>query len=196
MDMKPQELIDTITARMRYHAQEMTGSDQADGFIIVGLVRILSNLMDSLSTADNSDDLSGPRLGLLIRLLDEDRRGGEGLTPTILSHNQHVSRNTISALLRGLEEQELISREIDPHDRRLFRIHITPAGRKRVSELAPGWINQANHLTESLSAEESRQLIHLLSKLFVSMHEQGHCPEQIHGQDQVHQPEQEAQNLS
>lgn len=56
-----------------------------------------------------------PRWGLLMRLYIEEVSGNmSGLSPSQLSHYQHVSKNTVSALLRGLEEQGLIARQARP----------------------------------------------------------------------------------
>ncbi len=162
---------------MREHACSMSGANETDGFVISGLVHIIANMYDHLAAVEpGGDELSGPRMGLLIRLAEEERRGNtEGITPTTLSRHQHVSRNTISALLRGLEDQGLIERRLDSKDRRLFRIRITGDGKRMIRERAPAWIANANRLAENLSPEERNQLINLLSKLFVSIHDQVEC---------------------
>jgi DNA-binding MarR family transcriptional regulator len=111
--------------------------------------------------------LSGPRWVLLLRLLAEERCGcGEGVSPTHLSQRQNVSKNTISVLLRGLEEQGLIERSLVPDDRRAFHIHLTDAGRALVEATAPEHIAFLNAVASSLTAEESAQLIGLLQKLY------------------------------
>jgi DNA-binding MarR family transcriptional regulator len=111
-------------------------------------------------------DLSGPRWMLLLRLLAEERRGiVDGVSPTRLSRCQNVSKNTISALLGGLEEQGLIERALDPDDKRAFRIRLTDAGRQVVQTTGPGHIAFVNSLAAGLSAEEKAQLMELLEKL-------------------------------
>jgi DNA-binding MarR family transcriptional regulator len=174
MGGEPQDLATQIQLRMREHAFYLTGKPDSDGFIIAGLIRTLSNLYENVRQSTSSeDDLSGPRMGLLIRLMEEERLGNqEGITPTVLSRNQHVSRNTISALLRGLEDQGMIERHLDPKDRRLFRIRITPHGRERVQAIAPQRIELANQLAEVLTPDEQTLLIELLNKLFASLHAQ------------------------
>ncbi len=177
--MKEAELLQMILSNMRSHAQNFTHGDESDGFVISGLIHIVANLYDNIHTNDSEDgDLSVQRIGILIRLLEQERRGNtEGLTPTDLSKGQHVSRNTISSLLRGLEDQGLIERQLDAKDRRLFHIHITETGRSRVRILAPDWIAKNNALAAELTPEERAQLITLLGKLFSSLHEHAHaCP--------------------
>lgn len=163
---------------MKDHAAQFTNQPEVSGFQIAALIRLLSNQYENIFEHHaGEDELSGPRMSILARLMESEKRGKAGITPTELSHNQHVSRNTISALLRGLEEQKLIQRELDPDDRRLFRIHITAAGHKLVQTMAPQRIAMANQIVSGLSPEEQAQLVTLLSKLFVSLQNHCHCPE-------------------
>jgi DNA-binding MarR family transcriptional regulator len=114
--------------------------------------------------------LSGPRWVLLLRLLAEERcGGGQGLSPTDLSQRQNVSKNTISVLLRGLEDQGLIERRLVPDDRRAFQIHLTDAGRALVENTAPGHIAFLNDMCAGLTPEESLRLIESLQKLHRSL---------------------------
>jgi DNA-binding MarR family transcriptional regulator len=114
--------------------------------------------------------LSGSRWVLLFRLLAEERCGcGEGISPTHLSQRQNVSKNTISVLLRGLEEQGLIERTLVPDDRRAFQIRLTDAGRTLVETTAPAHIAFLNAVAAGLTAEENAQLIELLQKLHRSL---------------------------
>jgi DNA-binding MarR family transcriptional regulator len=160
-----------LEAHMRAHVREVTGSDDISGVTLSALLRVAANLFDNLSSDKCSGcDLSGPRLGLLMRLYGEERLGkGEGLTPTDLSRRDNVSKNTTSSHLRGLEEQGLITRQIDAQDKRLFRIRLTDAGRALVQTSAPGHIRRLNQMTEVLSLEEQAQLNTLLKKLIASL---------------------------
>lgn len=124
----------------------------------------LSNMFDS--QGQEHEGLSGPRWWLLLRLFfDEEMGKTEGLTPSFLSHSQRVSKNTISALLRGLEEQGLIQRVTDPSDLRIFRIKLTPAGRDTIMRTVPGRIEGLNGLYSVLSNDERVTLMRILNKL-------------------------------
>ena len=114
------------------------------------------------------------RLAHLNALVDElsaeERCGrGAGISPTHLSQRQNVSKNTISVLLRGLEEQGLIERTLVPDDRRAFQIRLTDAGRTLVETTAPAHIAFLNAVAAGLTADESAQLIELLQKLHRSL---------------------------
>lgn len=156
---------------MKTHLSQLTGRTDVSGAQIAGLVRLVANRYESHSTRRLGDfDLSGPRLGILMRLEAHSRFcGAPGLTPTDLSHDQRVSKNTVSALLNGLEEQGLIERRLDPADRRVFRIVISDLGTRLVRETAPLIVDHLNELVSNLSQEERSTLIQLLGKLFHSL---------------------------
>lgn len=151
--------------------QSFAGGADLGGMELVRLVGMVANAYASAVDENLRDaGLSWPRLGLLLRLMAEERCGiADGLSPTHLSHHQNVSKNTISALLRGLEEQGLIERTLDSDDRRVFRIRLTDAGRQVIQAHAPGHIRLMNKLASGLTAEEQQQLTTLLAKLHRSL---------------------------
>ena len=117
-------------------------------------------------------ELSGPRLGILLRLFMAAQHGNpEGVNPSELGRFQDVKKNTISALLKSLEESGLIERVPHPTDRRASLIRITPAGQALVQSTAPLRFRFMNEITSSLSAPEQDDLIRLLTKLHGSLSE-------------------------
>lgn len=135
-------------------------------FVKLHRVAHLSEAFEALEDQSAEEkELSGPRMRLMIRLLAEEKMGNkEGVTPTTLSHFHRVSKNTISALLRGLEEQGLICRKLDPSDLRVFRIQLTDAGREMVLNIAPRRIARLNELLDGMDPMEVDQLADLLEK--------------------------------
>ena len=77
------------------------------------------------------------------------------MSPTHLSRCQNVSKNTISSLIGGLEEQGLVERELDRTDKRVFRIHLTDAGRQAVQETAPDHVAYLNALAGGLERKKN-----------------------------------------
>lgn len=173
----PKPSMDSLSQRMHAHLFDLTGRMDLQGVEIAGLIRRLANAYETCHERHMTEcDLSGPRLGLLIRLEWEERQGNrDGVTPTELSYNQRVSRNTISALLRGLETRGLIERRLDPQDRRGFRILLTDRGRQIVRQHAPRMIDHKNQLVEALTPEEQAQLIALLTRLYASFTKELHA---------------------
>ncbi len=155
----------------RSKLKELTGADDTTGVEILSLVRVLTRLCEFVeSQLSTEPELSGPRWGLLMLLLaHEHKADDQGVTPTALSHLQGVSRNTISSLLRGLEEQGYVERTLDPQDYRVFRIRLTDAGRQVARSLAPERVALMNRLVAGLSPAEREQLLLLLEKLHDSI---------------------------
>ena len=147
--------------------REHIGDIDLGGLELLRLVKTAANLYDALADEHlRAADLSGSRLRLLLRLWVEEVHGHvEGTSPTHLSHCQNVSKNTISALLRGLEEQGLVERTLDADDKRVFRIRLTAAGRELVQATAPEHMDYLNRLPAGLTPDEREQLIELLTKL-------------------------------
>ena len=166
-DDKHQRIRDHLRQQMR----QLSGLEDVTGIELFTLLRVAANLGDAVETRLSPDAaLSGPRFALLLRLYVEEQMGNEaGLTPTHLSHAQNVSKNTISSLLRGLEEQGLIARTLDPLDYRLFRIQLTPAGRELVLATAPSRLATLGQLAAGLTQGERQQLVTLLEKLCRSL---------------------------
>lgn len=160
-----------MQAHLRQHMRELAGLEDTSGIELFGLMRMLTNLCEAIEAQHTSEsDLSGPRWALLMRLFAEEQHGrAEGICPSSLSRYQRVSRNTISALVRGLEEQGLVQRALDAHDRRRFRIQLTAEGRELIRSTAPKRIQYLNRMVSGLSGPERQQLIDLLTKLYRSL---------------------------
>lgn len=88
-----------------------------------------------------------------------------GLNPSEISASQGTSRNTISALIRSLEEEGLVERSLDNQDRRRFNIHLTEAGRRKVADLAEQHTRLIGDLFSVLSPNDIETLSILLQKL-------------------------------
>jgi len=170
-DGKDIDHVEIMRAHMRSQMQNLTGLSDTSGIEVLSLIRMLTHLCEAVEARSCGENgLSRPRWGVLLRLLAEEKRGSpDGVTPTSLSRFQSVSKNTISALLRGLEEQGLVQRALDPADYRLFRIELTPAGRELIQSTAPKRIAHLNEMVSGLSASEREQLIVLLAKLYHSV---------------------------
>jgi DNA-binding MarR family transcriptional regulator len=165
---------DAHAQAVRSAVRSLAGDADPTGMMLMRLVRVVANQYDTLEEDQlRASGMSGQRWGLLLRLLVEERcAGADGASPTYLSRCQNVSKNTISSLLRGLEEQGLVERTLDSTDRRAFRIRLTEAGRELVQRTAPEHILFLNDLTADLSVADRAALIGLLERLHRSLLEQ------------------------
>jgi DNA-binding MarR family transcriptional regulator len=146
------------------------GITDPQGVELPRLIKLVANAYETtLADFMRDENLSGPRFRLLLRLYMEEKQGSEAVSPTYLSQTQNVSKNTISALLRSLEEQGLIERSLDPDDRRQFNIRLSPAGRDLVQTVTPEHVTFLNRLISELDEAEQEQLVTLLVKLHRSV---------------------------
>lgn len=157
--------------RILHAVQEIFQINDVSGLEISSLIHQAAHYSSALNCQQFPDeDLSRPRWALLLYLYMGEKTGNaDGLTPTLLSTTRRVSRNTISSLIRGLENQGLVQRELDPKDLRHFLIRLTPAGRELIERTASDRIAQMNQLTKGLTSEETQDLRSLLIKLIASM---------------------------
>jgi DNA-binding MarR family transcriptional regulator len=170
---------------LHQRAMELFEVEDATVFELFGKIQRVAQLCEILDYAQGDEiTLSGPRWRIMLRLMIDEKIGvTEGVTPTMLSHSQRVSKNTISALLRGLEEQELIKRNLDPDDLRVFRIQLTDKGRDLIRKSAPDRIESLNRMFSTLTQDEKKQLLDLLEKLHQSLISQvrsSQCIDELH----------------
>ncbi|MCD4684483.1 MAG: MarR family transcriptional regulator [Anaerolineae bacterium] len=135
-------------------------------------IKTINHLLRVLFGEFRKDDFtpSHPRMRLLIRLEIDARLGrDDGVLPSELSQWLGVSRNTVSALLNGLEEQGLIQRHLHPEDRRRIQIRLTEEGHVLVNERAPKMGSFIHDLFDTLTLEERETLNALLEKLLEGM---------------------------
>lgn len=160
---------------MKHHTPEteaiMAGIFNVDDMSDLKLfmkLKAANHLVNQLIAARPTvEAMSHSRMRLLVRLTANERQGKtEGLSPSDLSRYSGVSRNTISALLNGLEERNLIERHVNPEDRRQFKIRITPGGQELVQHDSPVFAQFISDLFDPLSPEERVTLQTLLDKLF------------------------------
>lgn len=117
-----------------------------------------------------SAGMSYARYRLLLGLhFSAEIDGREGLHPSEISERQGTSRNTISSLIRDLEDEGMIVRRLNKEDRRKFNIILTPEGQELVQEHASKHMRMVAQCFDSLTAEEKQQLRHILDKVAANL---------------------------
>ncbi len=148
------------------------GVEDVHGLELLRLVKMCAHMYDRLLSEEmRESEISEPQWRVLMRLALAAHAGQESLSPTELAHSQRLSKNTISAHLRALEQAGLIRREIDPDDLRAFRIRLSDSGWDLVRRSTPAHMDLLNRLAAGLTPEEQAQLQRLLQKLYDSMHQ-------------------------
>jgi DNA-binding MarR family transcriptional regulator len=154
--------------------RNLTGFKDISGIEVAVLIRTVSNLYENMETKFSPQvDMSGPRWGILMHLWDNEKNGTKRSTPSDISKFQQVKKNTISSLLKRLEENGLIERQVAPEDKRSFNIRLTEKGRDLAERFSPKFALFQNALAGGLTVTEREELVNLLMKLFRSLLEKG-----------------------
>lgn len=110
--------------------------------------------------------LSFAQYRVLMHLFFAEQMGDRSeLNPSEISERQGVSRNTMSAFIRNLEEGGFVERRLDPEDRRRFNISLTENGRALVSQHTRYHLETIDHCFHTLDSDEQQTLFNLLQKL-------------------------------
>jgi DNA-binding MarR family transcriptional regulator len=133
-------------------------------------VRILSRAIHHVGEQSLDEaGLSYAQYRVLMHLFFAEQMGDRGeLNPSEISHRQGVSRNTMSSLIRNLEDEGLVERRLDPHDRRRFNISLSKKGRSLVTDYARQHLVTIGNCFTVLTPDEQETLSGLLRK--VGMH--------------------------
>ncbi|MCU0627083.1 MAG: MarR family transcriptional regulator [Gemmatimonadaceae bacterium] len=76
-----------------------------------------------------------------------------------------VSASNLTTVLDNLERDGLVKRVRDTVDRRVSNVHLTPAGRTRITACMPGHVARITAALQGLTATEQKQLAQLCRKL-------------------------------
>ncbi len=134
---------------------------------LMGDMRRISHSMHQISTASiaNSGLTEAQYLVLMSLYMSEKIDGRSELNPSEISKWRGTSRNTISSLIRGLEDDGLVERHLDKQDRRKFNISLTEDGRTIISKYANLQFRTVGTSFNKLTQEERDTLSSLLNKL-------------------------------
>ena len=114
-------------------------------------------------------DMTLPRFDYLAQLHRFRDEQPEGLRMNALSRYLMVTGGNVTSLTDELERSGHVTRQVDPEDRRSFRIALTPRGKRafeRVAEEHERWVVE---LLEGLDPDEGAQLHALLGHLRLSL---------------------------
>lgn len=136
-------------------------------FRLMDEIRRVSHLLSQIGeTSVASTDLSYAQYRILMMLFFRERAGiSDGLNPSEMSERSGTSRNTISSLIRTLEEAGLVGRQLDSEDRRKFNISLTDDGRRLVVDNIGRHMQIVNEIFRTLSPDEMIQLSEKLHRL-------------------------------
>ncbi|MFI5911541.1 MarR family winged helix-turn-helix transcriptional regulator [Dactylosporangium sp. NPDC051541] len=89
----------------------------------------------------------------------------DGIASAELTRRLGVSLATLSGIVDRLVTQGYVMRTEDQHDRRIRRIHLSPAGRAVLNEIAVGGTQAQQRLLSRLDDETLGMLAHVLERV-------------------------------
>jgi DNA-binding MarR family transcriptional regulator len=110
-------------------------------------------------------DMTLPRFDYLAQLHRFHDEQPQGLRMNQLSRFLMVTGGNVTSLTDELEKSGHVTRNVDPDDRRSFRIALTARGRRAFEKVAAEHERWVVELLGDLNAEEGRQLHALLGHL-------------------------------
>jgi DNA-binding MarR family transcriptional regulator len=120
---------------------------------------------DAATAAFAGHDLSFMQWIVLAKL-----REGVG-TATELCRIMWHDTGALTRLLDQLEERGYVERQRSTTDRRVVQLQLTPAGRRKMTELLPLVVDRLNTALADFSKAEFDQLMRLLNKLIATLRE-------------------------
>lgn len=106
--------------------------------------------------------LSSAKFNALIHLY---MAGDRGLTQSELGKKVLVARPTISGLIERLEKEDLVVRNTDPADKRVFRVCLTNRAITLMNTFLPEHNSYMHKTMSALDRQEKEVLITLLEKI-------------------------------
>jgi len=106
-----------------------------------------------------------PRFDLMAQL----ERHPAGLRMNELSQRLMVSGGNVTGITDQLERERLVTRTLDPHDRRALTVKLTAAGLKRFREMAAQNELWTIELLQGLNREEKQMMLEMLGKLKIHL---------------------------
>ena len=87
------------------------------------------------------------------------------LLPSDLSEQSHASTARIAVVLNTLEKKGLISRAIDPTDRRRILVSLTNVGQGYVAVVRTQLREDMKHLLEELGEQDAREYLRITKRI-------------------------------
>ena len=132
------------------------------------LQRTADGLLASLERYFERYGLSDGKFGVLMMFVANPDISPNP-TPSDLANWCGVTRATITSLLDGLQRCGLVTREPHPDDRRMLVVRLTDSGKELMDQVMPDYFRRTSALMSGLSANEQKQLVALLTKIYSNL---------------------------
>lgn len=130
--------------------------------------QLLKSFMEIRKAGWHERSIGGCKLSefkILLCLKRKEETDSQGLMISELSQMLQVTSPTITQQVKELEGRGLVSRTVDPKDRRAFRIRLSEQGAAVIKEAYHDRMNFFRGMVEHLGEDQSKQLADLLHKV-------------------------------
>lgn len=128
--------------------------------LLIDLLETSHDVYQQMTVNLSNYGLSQGKFKILLCLLKLDR----ALNPSELADYAGVTRSTVTGLIDGLEQDELIRRgAVD--DRRKTAIHLTDKGKQLMNTVIPLYVAHTTKIMSEITKEEQVLLSKLLQKI-------------------------------
>ncbi|MGB4812222.1 MAG: MarR family transcriptional regulator [Methylophilaceae bacterium] len=124
------------------------------------LLRVATDLSMALDVCLSKHGLLQGRWWVLILLMREATLTS---IPSLLAEKIGVTRATMTGLIDGLAQDNLVERLYLKEDRRSVQIHLTPAGQAKLDVVMPDYYSRLRQCMQALSEPQRNQLQQLLA---------------------------------
>jgi DNA-binding MarR family transcriptional regulator len=159
-----QDRIDTIIEQWQQEAPHLDVSPLAVVGRVLRIARLLEKYRESLLSEYGLNVWSFDVVATL-------RRQGAPyqLKPTDLYELLMLSSGAMTNRIDRLEQEGIVTRLRDPHDRRSVIVQLTPKGIELSDKIMPVLLEKEKQLLAELTTEEKPPLIERLQKLLISL---------------------------
>jgi DNA-binding MarR family transcriptional regulator len=158
---------DSVDRHVALWQRELPWMDPLHEQVVARLMLLTKHLARAREAAFADDDLGRASFKVLLAL----RRLGPPYTarPSELAEQLGLSRGALSARLSPLEDDGLITRTTDPHDRRQVHVALTEAGSAAFDHHGQHEGRDEATLLDVLSAADQKRLADLLRRLVLAI---------------------------
>jgi DNA-binding MarR family transcriptional regulator len=132
------------------------------------LIRRAQQAHNRMWVNEVSGEITSPQYGILNAIL-----GYPGIDQKSVGEEVGIDKSTVGDVIDRLIEKRLVVAYRDPDDQRRNLLHLSKAGKRAVSDLAPRVLEMNRKLVRALDEREQQRLVMLLEALVDSIPDNG-----------------------
>lgn len=171
--VRPEGPSDSVDRLLSSWGKARPDLDLSPVAVIARLARLRRMIDAELETTFAEHGLNGAEFTTLVTLRRLDQP--EGVSQRQLMRELNLSSGTVSTHVERLAQRGLVTRTVDPTDRRNSLVALTPQGLALFERVTPAHIATENRLLAGIDPAQRDQLVDLLRTLLVSL--EGTSPE-------------------